>query len=168
MPKRPADPPAVEPRTFGSVEEIDRGIAKLERRVSDLETLDMAAARRDDTGADKVVRSNVCETIREVFGSNSPEFREHEHLSFFAGPTFMGMSNAEIVTAKERGRIQAIGIVRGLIDRLKEKREDLTSGADTTPTTYFDRLNLHPRILGVTRDLFLDGYLWEAVFAGAK
>ena len=34
--------------------------------------------------------------------------------------------------------------------------------------TYFDRLNLHPRILDVSRDLFLDGYHWEAVFAAAK
>ncbi|MCX5643485.1 MAG: TIGR02391 family protein, partial [Phycisphaerae bacterium] len=49
----------------------------------------------------------------------------------------------------------------------KEKKEDF-GGAGAAPSTYFDRLNLHPRILDVSRDLFLDGHPWEAVFAAAK
>lgn len=168
MARKRADPPPAEPRQFQSVEEIDRGITKLERRVLELEQLDVAAALRDDTGADGVVRSNVRETIREVFGTNSPEFREHEHLRLWAGPMSMGMSRGEIVAGTERGRTQAIGIVRGLIDRLKEKRQELAAGGNTSPATYFDRLNLHARIADVSRDLFLDGYHWEAVFAAAK
>ena len=64
--------------------------------------------------------------------------------------------------------VQVIGILNGLIGRLREKREDLTVGAAPAPSTYFDRLNLHSWILDVSRDLFLDGYHWEAVFAGAK
>ena len=51
-----------------------------------------------------------------------------------------------------------MGIVRGLIDRLKEKREDFASGAAITPKSYLDDLKLHPRIADVSRDLFLDGY----------
>ena len=34
--------------------------------------------------------------------------------------------------------------------------------------TYFDQLNLHPRIRDVSRDLFLDGHPREAVFAASK
>src|SRR5207244_1785121 len=168
MAKKHPDPPPVEPRQFQSADEIDRGIAKLERRILELEQLDVAAAIRNDTGADDVVRSNVRESIREVFGTNSPEFREHEHLRLWAGPMFMDMSTSQVVAGTERGRTSAIGIVRGLIDRLKEKREELTAGGSTSPTTYFDRLNLHPRIADVSRDMFLDGYHWEAVFAAAK
>jgi uncharacterized protein (TIGR02391 family) len=166
--RRRADPPPVEPREFRSVEEIDRGIAKLRKRVGDLEGLDIAAAVRTDSGADDVVLSNLRETIREVFGTNSPEFREHQHLMLWAGGMYMGMPHHEIVAGKERGRGDAIGVVNGLIDRLKEKREELSPGGDTVPATYFDRLNLHSRILDVSRDLFLDGYHWEAVFAAAK
>lgn len=80
----------------------------------------------------------------------------------------MNMDAAYILKAKEHGRTQAIGILNGLISRLKEKREDLTGGATPAPSTYFDRLNLHPRILDVSRDLFLDGHHWEAVFAASK
>ena len=42
----------------------------------------MAPVVHDDTGADDVVESNVRESIREVFGANSLEFNEHEHLRF--------------------------------------------------------------------------------------
>lgn len=169
MAKRRSDPPPVEPRVFRSVEEIDSGIAKLERRIRDLEQLDVRAAVHDDTGADDVVRSNVRESIREVFGANSPEFREHEHIRIWAGPMYVDMDPHQVVEGTERGRRQVIGILNGLIGRLKERKEELGgAGAAPAPSTYFDRLNLHPRILDVSRDLFLDGYHWEAVFAAAK
>jgi len=169
MPNRRPDPPPVEPREFRSVEEIDSGIAKLERRIRDLEQLDVKAARRDHTAAAGVVQSNVRDTIREVFGPNSPEFNEHEHIDMWAGPLHMGMEPHEIVEAMEFGRRHMIGTLDGLIGRLKEKREDLEGGRlPSAPSGYFDRLNLHPRILDVSRDLFLDGYHWEGVFAAAK
>lgn len=167
MAKRKEEPP-IEPKLFASVDEIDRGITKLERRLKELEGLDVAAAIAGDTGADDVAVSNLRETILDVFGPNSPEFREHQYIRLWAGPMYMNMPRHEIIASTERGRIQTIGIVRGLIDRLKEKREDLAGGAASTPTTYFDDLKLHPRIADVSRDLFMDGYHFEAVFAAAK
>jgi len=168
MPKKRIEPPLIEPRIFQSPEEIDAGISKIERRIRELETVDMVAAVRDDSGADDVARSNIRESIREVFGSNSPEFREHQHIDIWAGPLYMGMHPQEVLQAKERGRTQVIGILQGLIGRLQEKREDLVGGGAPAPSTYLEKLNLHPRILDVARDLFLDGYHWEAVFAAAK
>ncbi|MBI2891680.1 MAG: TIGR02391 family protein [Nitrospirae bacterium] len=165
--KRP-EPPAIEPREFRSVEEIERGIAKLRRRIEELEQLDIPAAVFNDTGAVDVARSNVRDSIREVFGPNSPEFREHEHIDIWAGGLYMGMHSSEIVEGKQRGRTQVIGILNGLIARLYEKRQDLEQGVVPAPKSYFDKLNLHPRIADVARDLFLDGHPWEAVFAGAK
>ena len=168
MAKKRLDPPPIEPRVFQSPDEIDRGVAKLERRIRELEALDMVAVVRDDTGADDVVRSNIREAIREVFGPNSPEFREHEYLAIWAGPQYMGMHPDEILQGKERGRVQVAGVLKGLVGRLHEKREELVGGATAAPSTYLDKLNLHPRILDVSRELFLDGYHWEAVFAAAK
>ena len=43
MAKKRLDPPPIEPRVFQSPDEIDRGVAKLERRIRELEALDMAA-----------------------------------------------------------------------------------------------------------------------------
>lgn len=168
MAKKRVEPPPIEPREFRSVEEIDLGVTKIKRRIQELEQLDIAAAVVKDTGADDVARSNVRETIRDVFGANSPEFMEHQHIDIWSGGIFMNMPTGQIINARERGRTQVIGILNGLIARLQEKRADLAGGTAPAPSSYFDRLNLHPRILEVTRDLFLDGHHWEAVFAGAK
>jgi uncharacterized protein (TIGR02391 family) len=169
MAKRRPDPPRTEPREFRSVDEINSGIAKLERRIRELEQLDMAAVVEDHTGADDVVLSNVRESIREIFGANSPEFNEHQHIRLWVGPEYVDMDSDEIVEGTECGRRQVIGILNGLIGRLREKREELGgAGVPPAPSNYFDRLNLHPRILKVSRDLFLDGYHWQAVFEAAK
>jgi uncharacterized protein (TIGR02391 family) len=169
MAKRNPDPPPLEPREFRSVAEIDSGISKLERRIKEIEQLDVVAAVVQDSGADIVVISNVRDTIRQLFGPNSPEFNEHQHIQLWAGSMSMGMGPGDILDSTKRGCKVAIGILRGLIGRLREKREDLEGGGvRSAPSTYFDHLNLHSRISDVARDLFLDGYHWEAVFAAAK
>jgi uncharacterized protein (TIGR02391 family) len=81
---------------------------------------------------------------------------------------FVGMDDYAIMQGKIHGRTQTIGIINGLIARLRESREDFEAGDHAAPSTYFEKLNLHPRIADVTRDLFLDGHHFEAVFAGAK
>ena len=167
MVKKHIEPPQIEPKVFQSPDEIDRGISKLMKRIQELETLDVAEAISADTGADDVAVSNIKEAILDIFGTNSPEFQEHKYIRLWAGPMFMGMSKNEIIEATERGRGQTIGILRGLVGRLKEKRENFTT-ASATPSTYLDDLKLHPRIADVSRDLFLDGYFWEAVFAASK
>ncbi len=170
--RRTEPPPPIEPRDFRSVEEIGLGIAKLERRVHELEALDIPQAIMGHNGADKVVESNIKETIREVFGANSPEFAEHQLLSLWSrSPSAIlhtGSFEAQAIHAKTVGRRTVLGILNGLIDRLREKREDLLGEVAPAPSTYFDRLNLHPRIREVSRDLFTDGYCWDAVFAAAK
>lgn len=168
MPKQPSLPPPAEPKVFKSTDEIDFSISKLQRRIGELENMDIRVDVLNDTGNITVVASNIRETIREVFGSNSPEFREHEHLDLWAGGLSLGMSYEEIVEHRERGRRMVIGILSGLIGRLREKKDDLDHPISIAPTTYFDRLNLHPRIAEVSRELFLDGHWWEGVFAASK
>jgi uncharacterized protein (TIGR02391 family) len=81
---------------------------------------------------------------------------------------FMGMARGEVIEGTQRGVVQTIGILNGLIGRLKEKRQDLAGGNTPAPSSYFDRLNLHPRVRDVARERLLDGYPWDAVFAAAK
>jgi uncharacterized protein (TIGR02391 family) len=168
MARKQPDPPPVEERQFRLVEEIDLAITKIQRRVSELEKLDIQAAVVQPTAAIDVAESNVRAMIREVFGPNSPEFRVHKYIEIWAGPMYSGMSVGARIQAKELGRTHVIGILNGLIGRLREKRDDLTVGATPAPSSYFDRLNLHPRILDVSKDLFQDGYHWQAVFEAAK
>ena len=78
------------------------------------------------------------------------------------------MHPEERLQARVNGGIQTLRIIDGLIDRLKERREELDGGDRPSPSSYFEKLNLHPRIADVARDLFLNGHHFEAVFAGAK
>jgi uncharacterized protein (TIGR02391 family) len=168
MVKRTPAAQPIEERVFQSHEEIDLAIKKLERRITELQGLGVAEAVATDNGAEDVARSNVRAAIREVFGLNSPEFKEHQYLRLWVGPEFMGMSRSEIIAGTQRGVTQTVGILNGLIKRLREKQEDMSAGIAPAPSSYFDHLRLHPRILDVSRDLFLDNHHWEAVFAGAK
>jgi hypothetical protein len=54
MAKRVSVPIALEDREFRSVEEIDSGVAKIERRIRELESLDLQEAVLTDNGADTV------------------------------------------------------------------------------------------------------------------
>ncbi|MDP9203137.1 MAG: TIGR02391 family protein [Gemmatimonadota bacterium] len=169
MPPRKRPPEQIiESRHFDSPEEIGRAIKKLERRTSELDALDVKAAILEDSGEDDVIRSNISETIREIFGNNSPEFREHQHIQIWAGPMGMNMPRHTIVESTERGKKQVQVILRGLIARLQEKSEELQDGSSPQPQAYFRELNLHGRIADVANQLYEDGHYFEAVFAASK
>jgi uncharacterized protein (TIGR02391 family) len=149
---------------FGSLAEVDAAVDKLQRRVSGLEQLDINPVFLRQTRADHIVAEEIRDTISDVFGPNSPEFIENRDLRIWTGPEHVGMTDAEIIAATEEGRTRAIGILEGLIKRLEKRKDELMAG--TVPSTYFDRLDLHPRIREASRDPFLRGDHWEAVFAG--
>jgi len=48
--------------------------------VDDLEKLDARRAALDHSGTLDTVRSNVRDSIREVFGANSPEYMEQQYI----------------------------------------------------------------------------------------
>lgn len=165
--KQEVEPP-IQPREFRSVEDIDRAIAKLERRIKELDGLNVQDALLNHTAADKTAIHNLRATILEIYGENSPEYRQHQHIRMWAGPTFVDMPQREVIESTERGRTQTVGIIKGLIARLKENREEFTSTDTPSPIATFSKLPLHPRIESVARQRFLDGHHWDAVFAASK
>jgi uncharacterized protein (TIGR02391 family) len=169
MPKK-SDFPPLEIRDFRSPEEIDSAVAKLRRRIKDVEGLDVVAAVTQHSGRDQVVTSTIRSnsTILEIFGENSPEYCEYRYLELWGGPMSINMHPSQLVEGTKRGCAIAVATLGGLISRLEERRSEMTAGVSAAPTTYFDRLNLHPRIRDVARDLFMDGHSWEAVFAASK
>jgi uncharacterized protein (TIGR02391 family) len=159
-----ADPFPHVSQEFGSLAKVDAAVDKLQRRVSSLGQLDINPVFLRQTRADHIVAEEIRDTISDVFGPNSPEFVENRDLRIWTGPERVGMTDAEIIAATEEGRERAIGILEGLIRRLEKRKDELIAG--TVPATYFDRLDLHPRIREASRDLFLRGDHWEAALAG--
>ena len=129
--RQPPDSPPFEVRQFTKAE-IDRGIVKLRRRIDEVTTLNPQHIRFDDAKIDNVARS-IRETIREVFGSRSPEFNDHQnHRIWHGGYNYLD-SNEQRQAKFAAGIPQTVSILEGLISRLEEKREDAAS-SDTSPT----------------------------------
>ncbi len=168
MASRKQAEPSIEPHEFRSVEEIDRAIAKLDRRNKELENLNVEDAISNDTAADETAIQNLRSAILEIYGEHSPEYRRHQHIEMWAGPLFMNMPRHQVIASTERGRAQTIGVIKGLIEALKEKREEFTSTYAPSPLATFTKLHLNPRIESVARQRFLDGHHWDAVFAASK
>ncbi len=54
MPRRPPPPPEIESRQWASADEIDRAVAKLKRRIAELEPLNIREEVLGHSGADEV------------------------------------------------------------------------------------------------------------------
>lgn len=128
--RRPPEPPPIEVSQFTKAE-IDRGIAKLRRRIDEVKALDPRQIRFDDAKIDNVAQS-IRETIREVFGSRSPEFHDHEHHRIWHGGYNYLDSEGQRQTKFTAGIPQTVTMLEGLISRLEEKREDAAPG-DASP-----------------------------------
>lgn len=121
--RRAPGPPPTEVREFTRAE-IDRAIAKLRRRIDDVTKLDPRQVRFDDAKIENVAQS-IHETIREIFGSNSPEFKNHGHHRIWHGGYNYLDSEAQRQAKFATGIPQTVTMLEGLISRLEEKREDL-------------------------------------------
>jgi len=120
--RRPPEKPPIEIRQFTRAE-IDRGIAKLLRRIEDVTKLDPQQVRFDDVKIDNV-ESNIRETIREIYGSNSPEFNDHSSHRIWHGVHNYLDSESTRQEKFAAGIPQTVTMLEGLISRLEEKRED--------------------------------------------
>jgi len=121
--RTPAESPPIEVRQF-TRPEIDRGIGKLRRRIEEVKALDPRQTRYDDAKID-TVEANIRETIRDVFGPRSPEFKDHEHHRIWHGGYNMRDSDGGRQRKFAEGIPQTATMLEGLISRLEEKREDL-------------------------------------------
>ena len=83
----------IEPKQF-SFDEINRGIAKLKRRLEEIKKLDPANTQYDNPAVD-TTESNIRASILEIFGENSQEYRNHGYHSIDYGPSRIGMSDTE-------------------------------------------------------------------------
>jgi len=124
-------PPPIESREF-TISEIDRGVAKLQRRIEEVRSLESQGVRHNDAKK-RVVESNITDTIRDVFGPNSPELREHGHLMIWDGGYNIYDTPAEQQAKFLAGVSQTVTLLEGLIARLEEKREDVIPHGPTTP-----------------------------------
>lgn len=111
------------PREF-TREQLDLGIRKLDRRLSDLKALDPTKTSYNDPIVDRV-ESDIKATILDVFGPDSPEYSEQKYFMINQGPFSGNDSEHETQIHFQEGYPHAVEMISGLLNRLQEKREDL-------------------------------------------
>jgi len=146
---------------------IQLGIEKLKRRITEVQTLDPSKVRYDDAQV-KNVEHKINDTIREIFDEKSPQYRDYGHHRIWHGGYNMNDDDVKRQAKFTAGIPQTITILNGLIEVLEEKRIYLGFDPAIRARTAFEGMDLHPRIAGVCRDLYRDGYYPQAVFDGCK
>ena len=148
-------------------EELSEGIRKLMYRMDALGAPSPESDIRKNAVSVSVQESAFRNTIREVFGADSPEFEEFGNLQMLRGPLRVGMSPGEVALAKLRGRDYMVQVLSELIQRLQQKitelRRRVEAGSLPPPSG-----DLHPAIAAAAKDLVATGHSWEAVFAAGK
>lgn len=161
MVKEIYQPPIIEGKKF-TLEEIDLAIKKLRRRVGEVNTLDPNKTAYDDAEV-ATIEHNIRDTIREVFGTFSPEFQEHQTYEIFHDGNHVMSGEDEVQHCFAEGIPQAVKMIEGLIKRLEEKKEDLPTSPVQSVAPVDNDLNLHPKIYSKCFDLHRKGHYAEAV-----
>lgn len=165
--RRSPEPPPLEIRQF-TPDEIDLGLKRLKRRITDLEAFDPRKALDQGDSSKEVLARDIRDTIRDVFGLNSAEARDFAFPHIWSGPAGINMSPEAVHEGYRAGRLAYLQKLEGLVRRLEEKRGDLVVDVTERGRSTFRGLDLHPRIAVVATELYLDGHHAEAVFNASK
>jgi uncharacterized protein (TIGR02391 family) len=163
--RKPSSPP-IEIREF-TLDEINIGIKKLTRRIDDVKNLDPKSIRYDDAIVSNT-EANIRDTILEVFGNNSPEFQKHKYHKIWHGNINLMDSDGERQSKFAAGIPQTITILKGLIDRLEEKREDFGEIAISEDMAKDFWSDIHTKITSVARSRYESAHYADAVESAFK
>jgi predicted nucleotide-binding protein len=129
--KRKYEQPPFEIRKFSPLD-IQTGINKIRRRIEEVKNLKQNMVRYDDVLAE-TVQSNIRTAVLEIFGENSPEYREHRYYRIWHGPLIITDTGYDRQEKFEAGIAQTITMLKGLVSRLEEKRDDITPDSSAVP-----------------------------------
>jgi predicted nucleotide-binding protein len=121
MARRPPEPPPIQIRKL-TAQEVDIGIAKLRRRIEEIQRFGTDQVPHDD-GQKESAEARVRNMICEIFGENSPQFRDNQHFEIHKGLLFAGASSTEHQKWFMDGIPPAVALLKGLISELEEQRE---------------------------------------------
>ena len=156
------------PRHWKTEDELSEAIRALMYRIDCLQAESLARDIQANAVNVAVQESAFRNTIREIFGSDSPEFEEFGSAQMLRGPLRVGMPQSEVVQAKLRGREYMVQVCAELIGRLQQKILEIRRKVEAGHLTSSTEPQIHPTIDAATKDLVANGHHWEAVFAAGK
>jgi predicted nucleotide-binding protein len=119
-------PPEPESKIFSSVREIEIGVTKLQRRLAEVVALEDRRVKFSAPEVD-LAESNIGSTVLEIFGPNSPEYRDLQYYKIWKGAKYVDMHDSYCQNCFVDGIADAKVMLGGLITRLEEKMLDLAA-----------------------------------------
>ena len=165
MRKKSYQRPPLESRQF-TEDEINSAICKIKRRITEVEALDPTKVRYNDAQVD-VIESNIRNTIMEIFGENSPEYREHGYIQIWEGGFVTNEPDYILQKKFTAGIPRTLTVLKGLISRLEEKSEDLGGIAHKISSEDFWS-DIHPKITAVSKSRYESNHYADAVESALK
>jgi uncharacterized protein (TIGR02391 family) len=155
-------------KQFVSVDEVYRALQKLRNRLFEVQRLRTEYVRYNDQKV-RNVEYNIRSDILEIFGRHSPEFGEHQDYRIFWPTGALVTSEAHRIALENENQAhfleaitQAEEILNGLIQRLNEKRLELSIRPVPQPRVAFENLSLHPAIANASSDTYKNGHYRES------
>lgn len=160
----------VQPKSANlSPQQMKAAIPKLERRIGELKAVDIAAIQGGEPFL-KAMEDKIDDTLVELFGKDTVEYRRFEVWSLNTSPLFMGYEPpiSEVREGYRRGIDQAISKLQTIIELFKEKLQDLGETPEGRAVRAFEELDIHPEIERAVGRLFHDGHYANAVEDACK
>lgn len=109
-----------------SAEELTQAIKTIERRLSDLASLDISSITDRGDPAASALRLKINTSLAGIFGDDSPEHKTYAVSALDTLPLIMGKRHSvgEIRQGYQRGVQRASAKLSSLLDLLKERKDD--------------------------------------------
>lgn len=150
-----------------SLSEIEIGIKKLRRRVDEVKNLDPKSTNYDDAKVENI-KSNIRDTICEIFGPESPEFNQHKYHKIWHGGLNVMDSDVQRQAKFAAGIPHTITMLDGLIERLEEKSEDMKENAEQENLVENFWNDIHPKIASIAKSRYESNHFADSVESSLK
>lgn len=115
--------------------DIEEGIKKIRKAIQKTENLKLKKLKYNDQKVEDVL-FQIVETIKEVFGENSSEYKQYSSHRIWQGDYNTRDSDYERQQKFEKGIPETVTMLKGLIEWLEEKKEFAVS-----PKNYWNYVN---------------------------
>ena len=169
MARRSTPPP---PRQLANLssQQIEEAIPKLERRLRELEQVQIdhwdEALRNHLDGLQKKVEG----TLIEVFGSDTLEYKRFQVPEFWymISLSMGGTSDREYIRGYQSAIADGASNLRTAIEMLQEQLEDMGQTPGGRAVRAMEGLDLHPAIRDAALDRHRDGHYADAILASCQ
>jgi uncharacterized protein (TIGR02391 family) len=149
---------------------MQAALPKLNRRIEDLRALDPDAVQQRSDPRFRAVADKIEDTLVEIFGIDTIEYRRYRVGSLDTAPMTMGRSASihEVRAGYKRGIERAIGTLQTIVEVFEEKLGDVGGSPELQAVRSFGALDLHPEIKRAVAQLFYDGHYSNAIEDACK